>query len=161
VDKLTSQKRSENMGRIRSKDTKPELIVRKYLYSKGFRYRLHSRMLPGKPDIVLPKYKAILQINGCFWHYHECKYMRIPLSNSMYWETKLQRNRDRDVVNNKILMEMGWRVLIIWECALKYASASSRIEILKKIESWVTSAQNYDEISHHDHRLNNQIDLNA
>lgn len=139
MDKLTTQKRSENMGKIRSVDTKPEIVVRKYLYSLGFRYRLHSRVLPGKPDIVLSKYKAVVQINGCFWHSHLCKYMRIPLSNSEYWESKLQKNSDRDTYNNNLLMEMGWRVLIVWECAIKYASKESLQKTLEGIKSWINS----------------------
>lgn len=139
MDKLTPQKRSENMGKIRSVNTKPELLVRKYLYSKGFRYRLHSCELPGKPDIVLPKYKAVVQINGCFWHNHECKFMRIPLSNSDYWENKLKRNCDRDTHNNNLLEELGWRILIVWECAIKYASKDSLQKTLEGIESWINS----------------------
>ena len=143
MDKLTPQKRSENMGRIRSIDTKPELLVRKYLHSNGFRYRLHSHILPGKPDIVLSKYKAIIQVNGCFWHNHGCKYMRIPLSNSLYWETKLKRNSDRDDYNNNLLMELGWRVLIVWECAIKYASKDGLKKALEEIESWIKSDAEY------------------
>lgn len=146
MDKLTPQKRSENMGKIRSVNTKPEVVVRKFLYSKGFRYRLHSSELPGKPDIVLPKYKAIVQINGCFWHKHECKFMRIPLSNSDYWENKLKRNSDRDARNNGLLVEQGWRVLIVWECAIKYASKESLKKTLEGIENWLKSDAEFGNI---------------
>lgn len=114
------QKRSEIMSRIRSKNTKGEMIVRKYLHRLGFRFRLHDSKLPGKPDIVLPKYKSVIFVHGCFWHGHqECKYYRVPKTNPEYWIPKIQRNVERDKEAVCALSAMGWRVEIIWECELK------------------------------------------
>lgn len=112
--------RSYTMSRIRSKDTKPEILVRKYLFSKGFRFRKNDKRYPGKPDIVLPKYKTVIFINGCFWHKHEnCKYFAFPKSNLNYWEPKLSKNVLRDQINYSKLTDMGWKVIVIWECELK------------------------------------------
>ena len=112
--------RSSNMAAIKGEDTKPEMIVRKYLFSKGLRYRLHIRSLPGNPDIFLPKYKTVVFINGCFWHGHEgCKYYRLPKSNVEFWETKITNNINRDFLNEIKLKELGWRVIRIWECEIK------------------------------------------
>lgn len=98
----------------------PEMIVRKYLHSKGFRFRLHDKKLPGKPDIVLAKYKTVIFVHGCFWHAHEgCKYFRAPESNTDYWSAKIKRNIVRDELGRKALEDKGWRVLVVWECELK------------------------------------------
>jgi DNA mismatch endonuclease (patch repair protein) len=108
------------MSQIHSKDTKPEELVRKYLFSKGFRYRKNDARLPGKPDIVLPKYKTVIFINGCFWHKHEgCKYFVWPKSNAEFWKEKIEKNADRDDKNYKLLEKAGWNIIIIWECELK------------------------------------------
>ncbi len=105
------------MSGIRGKDTKPELLVRTYLHARGFRYRLHSINLPGKPDLVFPKYRTVLFVHGCFWHRHEnCKYAATPKTNSAFWIKKLSANRDRDRKNQSLLQALGWRVLTIWEC---------------------------------------------
>lgn len=120
MDNHTKEQRSHNMSQIRSKGNKPEEIVRKYLFSQGFRYRKNVKSLPGCPDIVLPKYKTIIFVNGCFWHMHEgCKRSVLPSTNQDYWIPKLTRNKDRDVINKEKLESMGWRVLVIWECELK------------------------------------------
>ena len=112
--------RSYNMSRIHGKDTKPEELVRKYLFSKGFRYRKNDSRLPGKPDIVLPKYKTVIFVNGCFWHVHEgCKYSVWPKNNAEFWKDKLGKNVIRDLWNYTLLEQQGWRVMIIWECELK------------------------------------------
>ena len=117
-----SQTRSYNMSRIKGKDTKPEEIVRKYLFSKGFRYRKNDPKLPGKPDIVLPKYRTVIFVNGCFWHMHEgCRYFVWPKHNAEFWEKKIRDNAERDIRNYKKLEEQGWKVLTIWECGLKDA----------------------------------------
>lgn len=114
VDKAT---RSRMMSGIRGKNTKPELQVRRYLYAKGFRYRLHTSNLPGKPDLVFKKYRTVLFVHGCFWHRHEhCKYAATPKTNSAFWIKKLTTNRDRDLKNESLLQALGWRVLTIWEC---------------------------------------------
>jgi len=112
--------RSYNMSRIKGKDTKPEMIVRKFLFSKGFRYRLHVKNLPGKPDIVLPKYKTVVFINGCFWHGHDgCKHFSVPKTRTEWWLNKIIGNISKDTRNLETLTREGWSVLVIWECELK------------------------------------------
>lgn len=120
TDRLTSQKRSWNMSRIRSRDTAPELAVRKVLYRMGYRYRLHSAIVPGKPDIVLTKFKSVIFVHGCFWHRHSgCKFAYTPKSREEFWTKKFEANVRRDEVVKKQLSELGWRILIIWECETK------------------------------------------
>lgn len=112
--------RSYNMSRIRGKDTKPELLVRKFLHGKGFRYRLHVKELPGKPDIVLHKYKTVIQVHGCFWHKHEeCRYFVIPKTRTDWWLNKVNKTVEKDKLNVARLRELGWKVITIWECELK------------------------------------------
>jgi DNA mismatch endonuclease (patch repair protein) len=119
MDVLTPEQRHYNMSCIHSKDTKPELIVRKWLWRQGYRYRLQRKNLPGKPDIVLPKYHAVIFVNGCFWHRHNCKYSTIPQTRSNFWYKKLNDNVQRDKKNIKELTSLGWKVLVIWECEIK------------------------------------------
>ena len=120
TDHLSKEKRSWNMSKIRSKNTRPELAVRKYLYSNGFRYRLHNRKLPGKPDITNQSKKTAVFVNGCFWHQHEgCKRAAIPKSNKSYWLPKLENNVARFKNNTDKLLDMGWKVFIVWECETK------------------------------------------
>ena len=111
--------RSYNMSRIRSKDTKPEEAVRKYLFAQGFRYRKNVKTLPGSPDIVLPKYKTVIFVHGCFWHMHDCGRFHWPASNQDYWEPKIKRNVERDQENKESLETLGWKVLVVWECELR------------------------------------------
>jgi len=111
--------RSYNMSRIRSTNSKPEEIVRKYLFSHGFRYRKNDKRYPGKPDIVLPKYKTIIFVHGCFWHKHDCGRFVWPASNEDYWHNKILRNVDRDKQTQQALQDGGWRVFTVWECELK------------------------------------------
>lgn len=112
--------RSFNMSRIRSRDTKPELLVRKYLFSKGFRYKLHDKTLPGKPDLVFPKYKTVIFIHGCFWHGHKgCRYFVIPKTRTTWWLEKIDRNKELDAKNAAKLKKFGWKILTIYECKLK------------------------------------------
>lgn len=118
MDIFSKEKRSDIMSKIRSGDTKPEMIVRRLLFALGFRYRLHVRKLPGVPDLVLPKYGAVVFVHGCFWHAHEgCSRATVPQSNEAFWREKLARNRARDEAVRRELLESGWRVLTIWECA--------------------------------------------
>lgn len=119
ADNHTKEVRSRNMSHIRSTNTKPEEKVRKYLFSKGFRYRKNVRKLPGCPDIVLPKYHTVIFVNGCFWHKHDCPRFVWPSSNEDYWIPKIARNVERDLKNHQILREQGWRVVVVWECELK------------------------------------------
>lgn len=119
ADNHSKEVRSMNMSHIRSTNTKPEEIVRKYLFSKGLRYRKNVRSLPGKPDIVIRKYKTVIFVNGCFWHKHDCGRFRMPSSNIDYWTNKINMNIERDIKNTALLKSLGWKVLIIWECQLK------------------------------------------
>ncbi len=123
--------RSYNMSRIKGKDTKPEEIVRKYLFSRGFRYRKNVSALPGKPDIVLPKYRICIFVNGCFWHKHEgCKYFVWPKNNAEFWKTKIESNIARDLVNQKKLRDQGWMVITVWECELRKDKREETLETL-------------------------------
>ena len=129
-DNHTKEIRSKNMSHIRSTNSKPEEIVRKYLFSKGFRYRKNVRTLPGCPDIVLPKYKTIIFVNGCFWHKHDCPRFVWPASNEDYWRPKILRNVERDQKNAEALKNMGWRIITVWECELKKKVAEQTLEKL-------------------------------
>lgn len=130
ADNHTKEQRSYNMSRIRSKNNVPEERVRKFLFSKGFRYKKNDKKLPGCPDIVLPKYKTVIFVNGCFWHKHNCKRFVWPSSNEEYWKKKILRNVERDELNIKELKELGWKVLVVWECELKKATIDKRLETL-------------------------------
>lgn len=130
ADNHSKEVRSKNMSHIRSTNSKPEEIVRKYLFSKGFRYRKHVRTLPGCPDIVLPKYKTIIFVNGCFWHKHDCPRFVWPASNEDYWRPKILRNVERDQKNAEALKNMGWRIITVWECELKKKVAEQTLEKL-------------------------------
>ena len=132
ADNHSKEVRSKNMSHIRSTNSKPEEIVRKYLFSKGFRYRKNVRTLPGCPDIVLPKYHTVILVNGCFWHKHDCGRFVLPSSNTEYWIPKINRNVERDKQNHKKLIDMGWKVLIIWECELKKNVREDRLKRLIK-----------------------------
>lgn len=119
-DNRTKEQRRYNMQQIKGINTKPELIVRKYLFSKGFRYRLYNKNLPGKPDMVLKKYNSIIFIHGCFWHRHKnCQFSKIPQNNKAFWEDKFNKNVLRDKKHESILRKMGWNVIVIWECQLQ------------------------------------------
>ncbi len=120
MDAWSKAKRSEVMSKIRSKDTRPEIMLRKALFAKGFRYRIHDKNLSGKPDIVFSKYKSAIFVHGCFWHYHrECREGRIPDTNTVFWKTKLSKNVLRDEKNMKSLTEAGWHVITVWECEIE------------------------------------------
>lgn len=122
MDVHNKETRSYNMSRIKGRKTKPEEIVAKYLFSQGFRYRRNVKKLPGTPDIVLKKYKTVIFVNGCFWHMHEgCKYFVWPKDNSEFWKNKLLTNKERDEKEKKEIEELGWKVIVVWECQLKKA----------------------------------------
>ncbi len=117
MDVVSSEKRSLMMSGIKEKDTQPEIAVRKFLHANGFRFRLHRKDLPGKPDIVLPKINTCIFVHGCFWHRHNCKKGRhLPKSNVDFWKAKLEKNKTRDQKNKQALMKLGWNVLVVWEC---------------------------------------------
>lgn len=120
MDVHSKETRSFNMSKIKGKNTKPEILVRKYLFSQGLRYRLHSKTLPGKPDIVLPKYHTVIFIHGCFWHGHDkCKYFVVPKTRTDWWLNKINANKENDRKNFELLQEMKWDVITVWECDLK------------------------------------------
>ena len=120
------------MAAIKGKNTKPEMVVRKYLWSRGFRYRVNNPRLPGHPDIVLRKYRTCIFVNGCFWHGHEgCKYFRMPKTNTVFWERKISRNRERDREEQKQLARMGWHCITVWECELKGERREKTLESLE------------------------------
>ena len=127
MDTVSKEQRHYNMSRIHGKDTKPEIAVRSYLFKNGLRFRKNDKRLPGSPDIVLPKYKTVIFINGCFWHGNEgCKYYRIPKTNIDFWQAKITRNKERDKENYQQLTNMGWRVIIVWECEFRRVSDFDR-----------------------------------
>ncbi|MAD75697.1 MAG: very short patch repair endonuclease [Rheinheimera sp.] len=119
VDVHDKETRSKNMAAIRNKNTRPELMLRKQLHAAGFRYRLNVKEMPGKPDIVLPKYKTVIFVHGCFWHLHNCLLFKWPSTRAEWWKVKLMTNRQRDLEAQDKLMELGWRVLVVWECEIK------------------------------------------
>lgn len=129
------------MAAIKGANTKPEELVRKYLFSKGFRYRKNVRSLPGSPDVVLPKYKTVIFVNGCFWHMHDCKWFKWPKSNADFWREKITKNVERDARNKEALEKDGWQVLTVWECELKknfedtMSKAVSNIKTMNHIDS--------------------------
>lgn len=135
ADVHTKQIRSYNMSRIRGKDTKPELMVRSFLHVNGFRFKLHDKNLPGKPDIVLPRYKTVIFVHGCFWHGHaRCKYFKVPQTRTEWWLDKIKRNKLNDAKGLTILRKEGWKVIVVWECALKPAKTIATLNrILEKI----------------------------
>lgn len=131
ADVHSAEIRSYNMSHIRGKNTKPEELVRKYLFAQGFRYRKNDTRLPGKPDIVLPKYKTVIFVNGCFWHGHKgCRYFVWPKSNSEFWQKKISGNIERDTKNCRLLAELGWKVIVVWECELRHSTAENTLNAL-------------------------------
>ena len=131
MDKMTKEQRSRCMASIHSKGTKPELVVRKYLFAHGFRYRLNHPRLPGHPDIVMRKYRTCIFVNGCFWHGHDnCRYFVLPKTNTEFWKAKIERNRARDIEEQRKLASMGWHCITVWECQLKPAVRKQTLESL-------------------------------
>ena len=131
MDRLTQEQRHRNMAAIRGKDTKPEILVRKFLFSRGFRYRLNHPRLPGHPDLVLRKYRTVIFVNGCFWHGHEdCKYFRLPKTNIDFWKNKIEQNKERDKKEQCQLAAMGWHCITVWECQLKPKVRNQTLESL-------------------------------
>ena len=146
TDVHSAETRSRNMAAIRGKNTKPEILIRHALFARGYRYRLHCPNIPGKPDIVLPKYRAAIQVQGCFWHKHTCKYFKWPKTRPEFWRKKIQGNVVRD---QKALYQLKidtWRVLIIWECALKSISSEEFESLIDRVENWLNSDSDYFEI---------------
>lgn len=135
-DVHTPEVRSYNMSRIRGRDTKPEIAVRKFLFSQGFRYRKNVRKMPGAPDIVLPKYKTCIFVNGCFWHKHDgCRYFVWPKSNAEFWREKIEKNVARDQKNYGLLRSEGWNIIVVWECEIKHDFENKMIELTESIKN--------------------------
>lgn len=135
--------RSRMMSKIRGKNTSPELLVRKSLHTRGFRFRIHVKHLPGKPDLVLPKYKAVVFVHGCFWHGHNCRYFKVPQTRSEFWLEKIGKNRDPDERQVAALRAAGWRVLIVWECAVRSMKRHKSPLLIDQIIDWLIQDSEY------------------
>lgn len=128
------------MSGIRSKNTGPEMIIRRALHARGFRYRLHVTSLPGKPDLVLPRYRCVVMVHGCFWHGHDCHLFKLPRTRVDFWLAKINRNRERDIEVREALTALGWRVLEVWECEIRASKKDGYIALVDRIERWICSA---------------------
>jgi len=137
ADVHSNETRSRNMAAIRSGHTKPEMLVRSGLHARGFRFRLHDKKLPGRPDLVLPRYRAIIQVQGCYWHGHECAVGHSPASRLEYWQPKISRNKLRDADSLSKLNQLHWRVLIIWECALRGRRRRPFDDLMEDVATWI------------------------
>lgn len=146
TDVFSVEKRSEVMSRIGARNTKPEITVRKALFSLGFRYRLHVSRLPGKPDMVFPKYKSVIFVHGCFWHGHKCHLFKWPHTNRAFWRKKIERNRVRDVRDKYRLRDAGWRVMVVWECAVRGSRRLSSEEVAYRCALWLKRGVGDDSI---------------
>ncbi|USD38005.1 very short patch repair endonuclease [Ferrimonas sp. SCSIO 43195] len=129
--------RSKNMRAIRSKNTKPEVYIRKLLHRIGFRFRIHPSNLPVKADIFLPRYNAVIWINGCFWHAHDCYLFKYPTTNPEFWREKLDTNKARDVEKAKLIAQLGFKQLTVWECSLKGKKRMSEVDLMERLEEWI------------------------
>jgi DNA mismatch endonuclease (patch repair protein) len=147
ADRLTPEQRRLNMSRIRAKNTAPEWTVRRLLHSRGFRYQLHRGDLPGKPDIVLPRFRTAVFVHGCFWHGHACSLFRTPATRTEFWLAKIALNRQRDATAVSLLKELGWRSLLIWECALKGRGRLPENQLAQKVTGFLNSDAMFDEIA--------------
>jgi len=146
ADIVSPAKRSRMMSGIRSKNTKPELLIRSALHREGFRFRLHRKDLPGHPDLVLPRYNAIVFVHGCFWHGHDCHLFRLPSARQEFWKEKIGNNRVRDQKQHTALLEAGWRNATLWECALKGRTRLSLSEVVETFSFWLKSDEQVLEI---------------
>jgi DNA mismatch endonuclease (patch repair protein) len=138
---------SRNMAAIRAKDTKPEIILRRALFADGFRYRLHDRKLPGRPDLVLPKYRAVIFVHSCFFHGHECPAFRWPATRRQFWRTKIEGNRARDAATENRLREAGWRVMTVWECVLRGRDKLPLADVAEYVGGWLRAGKPVDSIA--------------
>jgi DNA mismatch endonuclease (patch repair protein) len=146
ADIVSSSKRSEMMAGIKSKDTKPEMIIRKELHKKGFRYRLHAKDLPGNPDLFLRKYNAAIFVHGCFWHVHNCHLFKLSKTRTAFWKKKLEDNKKRDDRNISILLNNNYRVCVIWECAIKNINDDAMSKVIDTITVWIQTDNEYLEL---------------
>lgn len=139
ADVVDRKTRSRMMAGIRARDTKPERIIRSGLFRLGFRYRLHSANLPGRPDLVFPSRRAAIFVNGCFWHGHDCRFFRMPTTRRVFWEKKIRGNRRRDEKNLMLLANANWRTLVVWECAMRGKRQPEQSKVIGQISSWLDS----------------------
>jgi DNA mismatch endonuclease, patch repair protein len=146
MDVLTPEQRRHNMSRIRGKDTKPEILLRHGLHGAGLRFRLHARELPGRPDIIFPRFRAVVLVHGCFWHGHDCPLFKLPATRPNFWAAKIAHNRARDLTMQTALEEADWRVLTVWECALKGPGRQPFSEVITKCSSFIRGADQRAEI---------------
>jgi len=147
TDVLTPEQRRLNMSRIRGKDTKPEMIIRKGLHAAGLRFRLYAKDLPGRPDLIFPRYHAAIQVHGCFWHGHYCPMCRLPATRQEFWSAKIAGNRERDQRTSAALLTAGWRLLTIWECSLRGPARRPAGEVLMLCNGFVRSEEQQDDIA--------------
>ncbi len=147
ADVVSPQKRSEMMSGIKGVDTKPEMLIRKALHARGLRYRLHVKKMQGKPDLVFPKYKAVMFVHGCFWHKHGCPLFKWPKTREEFWRDKLTRNASRDVANIQSLQAGGWRVVVLWECALRGKRKLPIDKVVDECVLWLLSSRQFLEIT--------------
>ena len=146
ADIVTADVRSRMMAGIRSANTRPELLLRKGLHGRGFRFRLHDRALPGTPDLVLPRYRAVIFAHGCFWHGHDCHLFKLPSTRTEFWRAKIARNREVDARSEASLAQARWRLAIVWECALKGRTRRPLDDVLFKCANWLGSGEQHLEI---------------
>ncbi len=146
VDIVSPDTRSRMMAGIKGKNTRPELTIRKALHSLGFRYRLHDSRLPGKPDLIFPKYRAVILVHGCFWHGHDCHLFKWPSSRKEFWRKKITRNQEKDSETLSGLQNDGWRILTLWECALKGRTRKPLEKVIENVSSWLESSSKSREI---------------
>ena len=145
-DIVSPEARSRMMSGIRGKDTQPELIIRRALHAKGFRYRLHVKDIPGQPDMVFPRFRSVVFVHGCFWHGHDCSLFRLPATRTEFWRAKIERNRKRDDEVTIMLAESGWRQLVVWECAIKGRGKLPLEAIVSQVSGWIRGAADRLEI---------------
>lgn len=139
ADALTPEQRQLNMSRIRGRDTKPEMLIRRGLHARGFRYRLQDRQLPGRPDLVFPRYHAVILVHGCFWHGHDCPMFKLPVTRQEFWMIKIASNRIRDARATTALLELGWRVAIVRECSLRGPNRLTGDEVITRCQTFLLS----------------------
>ena len=146
IDPLTPEQRRLNMSRVRGKNTEPEMLIRRALHAAGLRYRLHSKKLPGKPDLVFPSRRAVIFVHGCFWHGHNCGLFRLPATRHAFWSEKIAKNKERDAAAVSALRASGWRVLTIWECALRGPHRTEIVEVAAEARMFVLGATTLHEV---------------
>lgn len=146
VDIVDAVTRSRMMSGIKGKNTSPELIIRKALHARGFRFRIHTAHLPGKPDLILPKFRAAIFVHGCFWHGHNCRYFKTPKTRTDFWMGKIEKNKVRDAMQIAKLNEAGWRTLIIWECAIRKMKSENSTSLIDTVTAWLSQNSTFREL---------------